>query len=244
MKNLFVLAALLLCLSCATSVSTKFSESSYAALNDRDTVYVLEKTETLPANSLFIGDVKIGDSGFTTDCGYAKIMDDATATARKSGANIIKIVELKDPSPLGSTCYRLKAKLYRNFDTESLAAILESGKMKNKSRLPEGSDYALIHFYRPAMGIGALLGYKIKNGNDSIIGRLRNGEKFTYKTTRFGEQIFYAVLETKEEIRINVEKGEEYFVRGGMNTGIVIARPDLSITENHIGIKEFAKLKE
>ena len=62
--------------------------------------------------------------------------------------------------------------------------------MKNKSRLPENSDYAVIHFYRPSFGAGALLGYKIKDVNDSIVGRLRNGEKFIYKTEKFGAAKF------------------------------------------------------
>lgn len=243
MKKLFILPALLLFTSCATSISTKLSQHNYAALPEQDPIYILDENDNLPANSQFIGDIKIGDSGFTTDCGYNKVINDATATARKSGANIVQIVELKDPSLLGSTCYRIKARIYRNFDTESLVRISERRNLRNKSRLPEGSDYALIHFYRPTMAIGALIGYKIKNGNDSIVGRLRNGEKFTFKTKEFGDQTFYAVLETREEIKINVEKGQEYFVRCGMNTGLVIARPDLNITENFIGSKEFEELK-
>lgn len=243
MKKLLILPALLLIVSCATSVTTKLAQHNYPALLEQDRIFLLEENENLPLNSQFIGDIKIGDSGFTTDCGYNKVIEDATATARKSGANIIHIVKLKDPTPFGSTCYRLKAKIYRNLDTEALAGIMEERSLKNKSRIPEGSDYALIHFYRPAMATGALLGYKIKNGNDSIVGSLRNGQKFTYKTNSFGEQSFYAVLETREEIKINVEKGKEYFIRCGMNMGLVIARPDLNITENYIGVKEFEVIK-
>lgn len=243
MKKLFILPSLLFFVSCATSVSTKLAQHNYPALLEQDSIFILDENENLPANSQFIGDIKIGDSGFTTDCGYNKVIEDATTTARKAGANIIKIENLKDPSLLGSTCYRLKAKIYRNTDYETLAGITQEKNLRNKSRLPEDSDYALIHFYRPTMAIGALLGYKIKNGNDSIIGTLRNGHKFTFKTKEFGEQSFYAVLETREEIKINVEKGKEYFVRCGMNMGVVIARPDLNITENFIGAKEFEELK-
>lgn len=243
MKKIFVLAALLLFVSCATSVSTKLANNQLPALSQQDPIYVLDENENLPANSQFIGDIKIGDSGFTTDCGYNKVVDDATATARKAGANIVKIVKLKDPTLWGSTCYRLNAKIYRNLDSAALAGISDERNLKNKSRLPEGSDYALIHFYRPTMATGALLGIKIKNGNDSIVGSLRNGQKFTVKINDFGDHSFYAVLETREEIKINVEKGKEYFVRCGLNMGLVIARPDLNITENHIGVKEFEMLK-
>ncbi len=243
MKKIFVLPALLFITSCATSVSTKLANNQFSALSPQDQIFVLEENETLPANSQFVGDIKIGDSGFTTDCGYNKVMADATATARNAGANILKVVTMKDPSAFGSTCYRLKAKIYRNLDSELLAGLQKRENFKNKSRIPEGSNYALIHFYRPSMATGDLIGFKVKTGNDSIIGSLRNGKKFTYKTTEFGDQTFYAVLETKEEIKINVEKGKEYFVRGGMNMGIVLARPDLNIMDANLGLKEFEALE-
>ena len=100
-----------------------------------------------------------------------------------------------------------------------------------------------MHFYRPSLGAGALLGYKIKNVNDSIVGRLRNGEKFIYKTKVFGEQSFYGTLETKEEVKINIEKGKEYFVRCSVNMGVVLGRPEINLIENYIGMKEFDEMK-
>jgi hypothetical protein len=118
----------------------------------------------------------------------------------------------------------------------------EKRNLKNKSRIPEDSDYALVHFYRPTSGNGALLGYKIKDANDSIIGRLRNGEKFVYKVKKFGNQSFYGALETKEEVKINVEKGQEYFVRCSVNMGVIVGRPEINLIENHIGMKEFDEM--
>ncbi|HET7360612.1 MAG TPA: hypothetical protein VFI78_01625, partial [Salinimicrobium sp.] len=180
---------------------------------------------------------------FTTDCGYDKVISVATTEAKNAGANIIQIVQLKDPSTFGSSCYRLKAKLYRNLDPESLANMIYNREQRNKSRLPAGSDYALIHFYRPSSGLGALLGYKIKDENDSIVGRFRNGEKFIYKTKKFGTRSFHATLETKEEISINVQKGKEYFVRCGVDMGIVLGRPDIKIIANYLGIMEFEAME-
>lgn len=243
MKKLLFIATILVLVGCSTSVSTKLSNNSYQKLTDENPIIVLEKNDVLPQNSEFIGDIKVGDSGFTTDCGYNKVVADATNSARTSGANIIQITEIKKPSLFGSTCYRIKAKIYRNLNAESLASASEVRDLKNKSRLPADSDYALIHFYRPSFGAGALLGYKIKDTNDSIIGRLRNGEKFIYKTKKFGSQSFYGVLETKEEVKINIEKGKEYFVRCSINIGIVLGRPEINLIENYIGIKEFDEMK-
>lgn len=243
MKRLLLLATILLFVSCATSVSTKLANKNHQKLNDDIQIILLEKNEVLPSNSEFIGDIKIGDAGFTTDCGYNKVVADAMNSARNSGANILQITEIKEPSSFGSSCYRIKAKIYRNLDTESLASILEKRNLKNKSRLPAESDYALIHFYRPSLGTGALLGYKIKDGNDSIVGRLRNGEKFIYKTKKFGTQSFYGILENKEEVQINIEKGKEYFVRCSVNMGVVLGRPEINLIENYIGMKEYDKMK-
>ena len=130
MKKLAFLSAVLLFASCATSISTKLVNKNYQKLNDDNQIIVLEKNEELPSGSELIGDLKIGDSGFTTDCGYNKVIADATAAAKNSGANIIKVIELKEPSVFGSTCYRLKAKIYRNLDAESLSKITANRKEK------------------------------------------------------------------------------------------------------------------
>jgi hypothetical protein len=243
MKRVLFLSTIVLFVGCATSISTKLANKNYQKLNDENQIIVLEKEDVLPNNSEFIGDIKIGDSGFTTDCGYNKVVADATNAARNSGANILQITEVKEPNFFGSSCYRIKAKIYRNLNTESLASILEKRNLKNKSRLPDESDYALIHFYRPNLGAGALLGYKIKDVNDSIVGRLRNGEKFIYKTKKLGSQSFFGSLETKEEVKINIEKGKEYFVRCSVNMGIVLGRPEINLIENYIGMKEYDEMK-
>jgi hypothetical protein len=142
-----------------------------------------------------------------------------------------------------STCYRLRANIYRNLNEENLIKVKGFYEQRNKSTLPEGSDYAVIYFYRPNKSEGALLGYKINTANDSVIGRVRNGEKFAYKTTKFGKQVFYDQLETKAQVEINVEKGQEYYVRCGVYTGITFGRPDIGIIENFEGRKEYASLK-
>lgn len=244
MKRLvFVIVTSTLLVSCSTSVSTKIVNKNFQKLENSSPIIVLDEKEEVPNSSDLIGDLKIGDSGFTTDCGYDKVIADATNAARNAGANIIKITELKKPSTFGSTCYRIKAKLYRNVDAEALSVLAQKRSFKNKSRLPENADYAVVFFYRPSNGAGSLLGYKIKDVNDSIVGRLRNGEKFAYKTKKFGKQTFYGVLETKEQVEINIEQGKEYFVRCAVNMGIVLGRPEINLTENFVGIKEYELMK-
>lgn len=49
---------------------------------------MLEKDDAFPNNSEFIEDVKIGDTGFTADFGYEKVVTDA----KKSALDYQKIV--------------------------------------------------------------------------------------------------------------------------------------------------------
>ena len=235
MKYILAFATLLLFANCSSTVKSTLVNTTYPSFDENTTVYILQENQTAPYQSELLGEIKIGDSGFSTNCGYEKMVLEAKSIARKSGANLIKITELTPPS-FSSTCYRMKAKIYRNSDAEVLAQLDD----KNRSTLATGVDYAVIYFYRPSNGYGSFLGYKINTEKDSIIGRMRNGEKFEFKTTKFGNQTFYGELETKKEIVINVEKGKEYYVRCGVKTGIMVGRPELTVVDNHIGKKEFA----
>ncbi len=243
MKKLLLSIVTTICISCAPSISSKILNKNYSKLDEGSKIYVLEQNDSVPTSSELIGDVKVGDSGFSTDCGYNKVLSEITNIAKSSGANIIKILEVKAPNLLGSSCYRIKAKIYRNLNPEILVKFSNLRDETNKSRLPENADFAVIYFYRPSNGIGALLGYKIKNEKDSIIGRVRNGEKFEYKTKKFGNQTFFGELETKEKVTINVEKGKEYFVRCSVTMGVALGRPEIFLIENRVGIKEYELMK-
>ncbi len=243
MKKALSALSLGILLSCAPTISNKLVNKNYQSLSNSAKIYVLDVNEPVPANSEIIGKVKIGDSGFTRDCGYNKVVSEATNAARNSGANIVKLLKVSKPHPLGSSCYRIKAEIYRNYNEDFIAKIEKDLEIKNKSRLPVDADYALIHFYRPESLMGSALGYKINVENDSVIGRVRDGEKFIYKTKKFGKRIFYGVLETKEEIYIDVEKGKEYFVRCAVKSGVAIGRPEIYLIENSVGIKEYAEMK-
>lgn len=243
MKKIFFLPIMFLYIGCGTSISTKLTAGKQQELKESDKIFVLRKEAILPLNSVFVGDIKIGDSGFTTNCTYNKVISDAKINARKSGANIIQLTEVKEPTAFGSSCYRIKAKLYRNFDNESMSKLMENSNLKNKSRLPEDSDFALLHFYRPKSALGAFLGFKIKDENDSIVGRLRNGEKFILKVNKFEKQSFYGELETKEELKIDVEKGKEYFIRCSVKRGVMIGRPEMYLIDNVIGVNEFGNVE-
>lgn len=239
---LFLFSAIIL-QSCSPKIRTNLSAESQKPLDSDTEILVIKQDESLPENSQFIGDLKVGDSGFSTDCGYSKVIDDAKKTARKSGANLIYLTEVKKPN-LASTCYRIKAKLYKNLNSEVITQIAENRKAESKSRLPADADYAMVYFYRPNNFSGSLIGYKVRMNEEDIIGRVRNGEKFGYKVTDFGKHEFWAKTESKSTVIIDVEPGEEYFVRCGINMGFAVGKPDLTLVDNELGISEYESIKE
>ena len=240
--KLSFIGVIVLLYSCSPKINSKIANTSYSELNPDMEIIVLESNEELPQDSELIGELKIGDSGFSNDCDYKKVIADAKNTARKNGANIIEVIQLKEPD-FASTCYRLKAKIYRNTDPSILSEFAANRELKNKSRLPHDADYAILYFYRPDNFFGSAIGFKIRLDNETVIGRVRNGEKFKFETKDFGEHTFWGKTETQDSVVINIEKGQEYFVRCSIKMGAAVGRPEINLTENYIGINEYEKMK-
>ena len=99
---------LLLLTACSPKISTSITKT-YPALDYREEVVVIGLDDPMPADAEQIGTVKIGDSGFSTDCGWDIVIEKATAEARKAGGNAIKIIKHSPPNALGSTCHRITA---------------------------------------------------------------------------------------------------------------------------------------
>jgi hypothetical protein len=240
---LLPLLILLILQSCSPKIRTNLSNTNFQSLEPNSKILILTEDETVPENSNFVGELKIGDTGFSSDCGYTKVMEEAKKEAMKSGANLIQLIEVIEPN-FGSTCYRIKAKLYRNLNPDALSQIYEKRNLENESRLPQDANYAIVYFYRPKSDLGSLIGYKIKMNNDIEIGRCRNGEKFEYKITEFGKYEFWAKTESKASVIIDVQKGQEYFVRCGLNMGVAVGRPEMYLIDNKVGISEYESIKK
>ena len=237
-RILSILSILFLLQSCSPKIRSNLSDSKFPRIEDNSQIFVLGINEKIPENSRFVGDLKVGDSGFSTDCGYETVIENAKMTAKKSGANLIQLIQVKEPN-LASTCYRIQAKLYRNLEIDELSELSAKQDLKNRSRLPDNANYANVYFYRPKNFAGSIIGYKIRLDNDSIIGRVRNGEKFEFKTSNYGKHTFYGVTESKDSVVIDIKKGQEYFVRCGIKMGIAVGRPKLQLVDNNIGIGEY-----
>lgn len=115
-KLFFFLLALLFLFNCnpASKIQTI---GQRPPLQYNESVKVLSTTSQLPDGATKIGIVQIGDSGFSTNCGLEKVLDDAKMEARKMGGNLLLITRHKTPD-FWSTCHRITADVFYYNSTE------------------------------------------------------------------------------------------------------------------------------
>ncbi len=199
-------------------------------------IVVLGMQQAVPENAQKLGQVKIGDTGFSTNCSYDVVIEKAKAEVRKAGGNCLKITDHKLPSAWGSSCHRIEADILMVNDIEAL------GNDCAEDTIHTDWDYALIHVYR-SKGVGAFISYNLFLG-DSLLCRVKYNWKTSIKVKQFGYNSLIAKTEVKKEIPINVEMGKEYYVQCGMSMGAFVGHPTLNLVDNAYGKSEFLALKD
>jgi len=228
--SILMIASAFILASCSPKVRTSLT-TNYSALDYREEVRVFDVNQPEPVNSEEIGTVKIGDSGFTTNCGWDVVLEKAKNEARKAGGNAIKITVHKLPDVWTSTCHRITAKILKvsDFDAVVCKETIDSTLIN--------ADYALLHVYRDG-GYGGLLSYDLHLG-DSVIYRVSNSSKKTIRIKKDGLNSLWAKTEAKAEIPVNIKFGNEYYVRCSVTMGVLVGRPKLELVDNEIGKSEF-----
>ena len=236
MKNLFLLIAIAAVLAgCSPKISSNL-HSSHQPLTDDSEVAVLELNASFPENAEVLGQIKIGDSGFTTKNGsYHDVLKIAKDQARKVGGNVVKITEHKSPD-LMSSIHRIKADILR---VEDVSVLLDNDDDFSHSVHP---DYAVIYFYRES-GAGSLVTYDVHIG-DTKVYRSRPQNKAEVKIYEDGEVEIWAKTEAKESFVLSVRKGADYYVRTGVTMGLLLGRPDLDVVSVESGKVEYESIKE
>lgn len=228
--GLLIVSALVFFSSCNPKISTNLTKS-YPPLDYRQKVTVIQLGQSEPDSSEFLGQVRIGDTGFSTKCGYDMVMDKAKLEARKAGGNAIKIIEHKPPTLLGSSCHKIVAKILRvenHVPTKEEEALLDV-------------DHAILNVYRYS-GYGALLNYDLYLG-DSVICRVKNNFKKTIHIKKDGLNTLWAKTEAKSEVPINLKNGKTYYLRCGVTIGALIGRPKLELIDSKTAKPEFESFK-
>jgi hypothetical protein len=98
--------------SCGPKISTSISKN-YTPTDYREDIRIYGLQDVIPEKSEELGIVKIGDTGFSTKCGWDIAIESAKIEARKTGGNAIKIIEHKPPTVMGSSCHRITAKILK-----------------------------------------------------------------------------------------------------------------------------------
>ncbi|MGV3539726.1 MAG: hypothetical protein ACO1OQ_07945 [Rufibacter sp.] len=236
MRNLCLLLLAVAFASCAPKVRTSISQK-YAPLNYKEEVRVFGLEENAPLSAEQIGTVKITDNGFSVNCGYEQVVEQAKAEARMAGGNAIKITEHRTPNALSSTCHRISAIILK---VGNLAAVAAAPAPVDAALL--NADYALLHVYRLG-GLGPLVSYDLYLG-DSVICRVKNNWKQTIKIKKDGLNTLWAKTESKREIPVNIKLGQEYYVRCAVGVGAFVGRPQLELVGSASGKAEFQSIKE
>ena len=226
---LITLAALIFLGSCNPKITTSLSKS-YAPLDYREEVVVIGLNQPEPDDAETLGQVKIGDTGFSTNCDYNVVIDKAKLEARKAGGNAIKITEHKPPTAMGSSCHRITANVLKVKDIEVYLSEEEEEVLLD-------IDYAILNVYRYS-GAGAIVSYDLFLG-DSVICRVQNNYKTTLHITKDGLNTLWARTESKDEIPIDIKIGQTYYLRCGIAMGAFVGRPKLELIDKKTGKAEF-----
>jgi len=117
----FLLGVFLFFSSCSPQITTTLSKK-YDAIESTQAVKVYDLKEDVPSNSELLGEVSVGDTGFTSKCDYETVIAEASKEARKAGGNALKIISHKYPGL--STCHQIKASIYKvaSFEAAPLSA--------------------------------------------------------------------------------------------------------------------------
>lgn len=82
-------------------------DNKYQPLAPNAEIIVINVGESAPLNATVVGEISIGDSGFTTDCSWYSVLNKAKNSCRKIGANVLQLTDIREPD-FNSTCYRIK----------------------------------------------------------------------------------------------------------------------------------------
>lgn len=147
--SLFVI---LLATSCGHKVTSNlFNQQTPLAPSAKVTIIPLDGK--VPSDAKKLGHVKLGDSGFSVNCGFEIAIEKAKREARKAGGNIIHITKHKRPT-LWSSCHAIEADIYTS---ATVKEEIDNGEYQEKE----------IHAYQ---GIRPIAGKDFPKGRLAIHG--------------------------------------------------------------------------
>jgi hypothetical protein len=236
MKKIVMGIFLIIIVACSPKVTTDLIKS-YPMLDYNEEVIMLGISDETPSSAIKIGIIRIGDTGFSTNCGWDVVKEIAKNEARKAGGNVIKIIEHIPPDFM-SSCDRMTAEILKVENPEDMKKLILSGN----EIIDSTWNYAKLFVFRPG-GTGVLIGYDLYLG-DSVICRVKSNSRQELKITKKGLNTLWAKTEAKVEVPVDIEFGREYYLRCGITMGIMVGRPQLELVDRKQGKTMYDSIKE
>lgn len=214
---------LVLLSACSPKVRTYLIAPDKAVITN-EPVVLLGLTDPISEDAVTIGTVKVGDTGFTTDCSFETVIHVAQSRAAEMGGNVFKLTSHKYPSVM-SSCHRIEGEVLRTSDPEKLRWKLSAASHK--------PDSAVIYIYRNS-SYGALVYYDLYL-NDSVICNVTQGCREVVYLRQPGMYKLWAKTEKTETLTLQVELGKVYYVECGVAMGVLIGRPMLDLVDEETG---------
>jgi hypothetical protein len=102
-----------------------------------------------------------------------------------------------------------------------------SAKQSNSGpTIAASSDKATIVFFRAKKFMGAAISFKVREGEQEL-GKLSSGTYFV-ATVPPGAHTYVVHSEAKDELHIEVDAGQIYYVQGTVSMGVLVGHPNLS----------------
>lgn len=235
MRKVFVLFYIGFILTGCSPKLTSSLTSARPPLPKDVEVRILDADDPVPEKAEVLGQIKIGDTGFTTKNGnYAAVLNIAREQARQAGGNVVKITEHKSPD-MRSSIHRIEADILH---VDDFSVLSDDTSDQVVSAHP---DYAVIYFYRES-GTGALVSYDVYVENTKVY-RSKPNTHAEVKLYEEGDVEVWAKTESKEVLPIKIKKGKDYYIRTSVSAGIMIGRPRMEVVSAEAGKGEYESVK-
>jgi hypothetical protein len=208
--------------SCSPRISTTIFKT-YEPLDFRSDFLFLGLNDEQPESAEQIGITTVSNSS-----DFFTVLWKILVESREIGGNAFKITEYTTDSEGRLTI---------------TANILKVENPENYQPLALDTNYALIHIYRPN-SFGQELDYDLRLinhwlGIDTLIGLSKNNFQQTIKIEEAGSYTLQAGSKTETSVSLNIELGNEYYIRSSVAGKYIVNQPRLKLINNIVGRIEF-----
>ena len=138
--------AVLMLSACSPRVMTEVT--THYLSRSVDEVTVFDVGDTVPNNSVALGKVAVLDGGFTSNCGYDRMLSLAKEKTAETGGNGLLLTVHMEPKTLGSSCHQLMGTMLlmndMTIDPAKPNPVMESAKSEAEKIAQKIKDRTML----------------------------------------------------------------------------------------------------